>query len=573
MFRRQAPPVWLMLLLLWPMLVWGAAKPAVDGVSGDLQDNVEAYVGEIRDEEFAQWTTLQLRLRRAARDAMEAVGYYDSRVTVTQAGETEVRIHIVPGEPVRIRRVSLSFSGDAASDEAFQAFQGLKERLPIKEGAVLHHGHYEAAKKLVQNLALERGYFDGDWERHEIHVDAGAHRAEITLHYASGQRYRFGEVRFSAHDLSEPVLQSLVTFKRGMPYDATLVTKFNKVLLDTRYFTDVRVRVEKDQAVGGEVPVRVDLTAGDPNTVDIGLGYATDVGPRISLKWLRPLFNERGHSVEVNTELSTVRRGIEAKYSIPWEHPIDNTIQLLYGVVREEIDDQVSYKTTLGVQHQENRPNGWQYAQYVRWDRETFRREGVEESTDLILPGVSWSRSRSRGGLDVHWGDRQYYQLEFASPELASDADLIALRAGWRLIRSLSDNHRFLFRLDAGAIASDDFDKVPPSVRFYAGGDQSVRGYSYKSISPLDEDGNAIGGRYLLAGSAEYNYRLFQRWFIAGFVDHGAAVDSFREELKTGVGGGVRWLSPVGPIRLDLAWGVDEVKPSFRIHFSMGPSL
>lgn len=570
MFRRQAPPVWLTLLLLWPMLAWGDVKPVVDGVSGDLRDNVEAYIGEIRDEEFAQWTTLQLRLRRATRDAMEAVGYYDSRITVTQDGEREVRIHVVAGEPVRIRWVTLKFGGEAATDEAFQS---LKQRLPVREGAILHHGHYEAAKKQVQNLALERGYFDGDWERHEIHVDASAHSADIELHYASGQRYHFGEVRFSAHDLSDPVLQSLVPFKRGMPYDAVLVTKFNKVLLDTRYFTDVRVRVEKDQAVAGEVPVRVDVTAGDPNTVDIGLGYATDVGPRISLKWLRPLFNERGHSIEVNTELSKVRRGIEAKYSIPWEHPIDNTIQLLYGVVREEIDDLVSYKTTLGVQHQENRVNGWQYAQYIRWDREFFRREGVEESTDLILPGVSWSRNRSRGGLDVYWGDRQYYQLEFTSPELASDADLIALRAGWRLIRSLGDDHRFLFRLDAGAIASDDFDKVPPSVRFYAGGDQSVRGYSYKSISPLDDAGNAIGGRYLLAGSAEYNYRLFQRWFVAGFVDHGAAVDSFSEPLKTGVGGGVRWLSPVGPIRLDLAWGVSDIKPSFRIHFSMGPSL
>lgn len=570
MFRRQAPPVWLTLLLLWPMLAWGDVKPVVDGVSGDLRDNVEAYIGEIRDEEFAQWTTLQLRLRRATRDAMEAVGYYDSRITVTQGGEREVRILVVPGEPVRIRRLTLKFGGEAATDEAFQS---LKQRLPVREGAILHHGHYEAAKKQIQNLALERGYFDGDWERHEIHVDASAHSADIELHYSGGQRYRFGEVRFSVHDLSDPVLQSLVPFKRGMPYDAVLVTKFNKVLLDTRYFTDVRVRVEKDQAVAGEVPVRVDLTAGDPNTVDIGLGYATDVGPRISLKWLRPLFNERGHSIEVNTELSKVRRGIEAKYSIPWEHPIDNTIQLLYGVVREEIDDLVSYKTTLGVQHQENRVNGWQYAQYIRWDREFFRREGVEESTDLILPGVSWSRNRSRGGLDVYWGDRQYYQLEFTSPELASDADLIALRAGWRLIRSLGDDHRFLFRLDAGAIASDDFDKVPPSVRFYAGGDQSVRGYSYKSISPLDDAGNAIGGRYLLAGSAEYNYRLFQRWFVAAFVDHGAAVDSFSEPLKTGVGGGVRWLSPVGPIRLDLAWGVSDIKPSFRIHFSMGPSL
>ena len=132
---------------------------------------------------------------------------------------------------------------------------------------------------------------------------------------------------------------------------------------------------------------------------------------------------------------------------------------------------------------------------------------------------------------------------------------------------------RVLGRVQAGGIATTDFESIPPSLRFFAGGDQSVRGYDYQSLSPKNNQGDRIGGRYLVAGSAEYQYSIAEKWRLATFVDQGNSFNSLEfPSLKTGVGIGVRWVSPVGPLRLDLARALDD-DGGFRLHFSMGPEL
>ena len=128
-------------------------------------------------------------------------------------------------------------------------------------------------------------------------------------------------------------------------------------------------------------------------------------------------------------------------------------------------------------------------------------------------------------------------------------------------------------RADIGSILSSDFDSVPLNMRFYAGGDQSVRGYDYKSLSPRDSTGQVIGATSLLSSSVEYTFKLTKQWRLATFVDAGNAFDAVSEDLKMGTGVGVRWISPVGPVRLDVAWGVSDDNPSPRIHFFMGPAL
>src|SRR5690606_4407632 len=137
---------------------------------------------------------------------------------------------------------------------------------------------------------------------------------------------------------------------------------------------------------------------------------------------------------------------------------------------------------------------------------------------------------------------------------------------------TLGDNHRLLGRTQVGAIATNSYGRIPPSLRFFAGGDQSVRGYGYQSLSPRDEYGNRVGGRYLLAQSAEYQYSLSEKWRVATFVDRGKAADKLNEAMKVGAGVGIRWVSPIGPLRLDWAQALDDER-EWRIHFSMGPEL
>ena len=137
------------------------------------------------------------------------------------------------------------------------------------------------------------------------------------------------------------------------------------------------------------------------------------------------------------------------------------------------------------------------------------------------------------------------------------------------------DQHRLLARLQVGALSTEDFSRTPVSMRFFAGGDQSVRGYAYQDIAPKSDTGRPLGGRYLLVGSTEYQYSLSPSWRLAVFIDAGNVTQE-REELnslKIGRGIGLRWISPVGALRLDLAQGLDELLGGFQLHFSMGPEL
>lgn len=569
---------WLLVLLLAVPGLLQAADATIDirGVSGALRENVQAYVGQVGSDDLAAWRSTRARLYESVKEALRSMGYYGGSAEISNKGRT-VTIAIQPGDPVRIRRFHLEINGDAADDPAFAT---LRDNLPLHEGDIFHHGKYEALKTAVRNLGVERGYFDADWSVHAVAVDPEAHAADVDLVYDSGTRYRFGAVRFHQAGSDQPqdvvrpeLLQKFVTFQEGDPYEADTLIKFNRSLLDSRFFSDVRVLAEREQSVDHAVPIDVGVAADKPNYVDVGLGYSTDVKERLTLKWARPLLNQRGHSLEIGTELSPVRSSLDAKYTVPLTHPLNDVLQYFYGVKREDVGEVVTWNTVLGLQRQIKRESGWQRIYSLRALRDTSELPDETIKKDLVLPGIGFDRVRSKGGVDPYWGDRQTYQIEVASEQFLSDASLVSLRSGLRLLRTFAGRHQILLRADGGTIITDNFDNVPQSMRFFAGGDQSVRGYAYKSISPRDENGIAVGARNLLTGSAEYDYEFIPRWRLAVFTDAGNAFDSPSEPFKIGSGVGVRWVSPVGPIRLDLAWPVSEADKSFRIHFSMGPVL
>jgi translocation and assembly module TamA len=163
--------------------------------------------------------------------------------------------------------------------------------------------------------------------------------------------------------------------------------------------------------------------------------------------------------------------------------------------------------------------------------------------------------------------------VQYSSEAWGSDAEFLRVNGDTQWLRMLGDNHRFIGRLNVGAIETDDFKNVPTSLRFFAGGDNSVRGYSYESLSPKDARGRLIGGQQRFVASVEAQRRITGKWWLASFVDTGDAFTSWwPEELNTGAGLGVRWISPVGPIRFDVAHPFDN-DDAYRIHFAIGPEF
>jgi translocation and assembly module TamA len=188
------------------------------------------------------------------------------------------------------------------------------------------------------------------------------------------------------------------------------------------------------------------------------------------------------------------------------------------------------------------------------------------------MPGMNWTRTVADDRLYPRKGYRLSFLTRGALQQVVSDTSFLQLIGSGKGVLQFTDDWRAISRVNAGVSIMNDFDELPASVRFFAGGDSSIRGYAYKSLGPK-EDGDVVGGKNLLVGSLELERRLTAKWGVSAFVDSGNAFDRFHVDPKTGAGVGVRWRSPVGPVRLYLAHPFAKHGELFRVHFVMGPEL
>ena len=345
-----------------------------------------------------------------------------------------------------------------------------------------------------------------------------------------------------------------------------------------------------------EVPVIVTLNADKLNSAEVGAGFGTDTGARLRGQYRRAIVNKRGHSFDANLELSQIRQSLEGRYNIPYNHPLNDYISLVGGYEREERDD-VGQNVNLmiesavaGADRVIKNPRGsWQHTFGVRYRLDRITQDGSIDPSDIpdafmvnknnqqqsLLVGYEASRTTSDKRVNPSKGFKQTYKIELGAESLLSDADMAILNAGWRFIYSLgeNDNHQFVGRSDLGYILTEDFTKVPYNLRFFTGGDQSIRGFDYKSLA-AEEGGFKVGGQALAIGSLEYNYQFKEGWRAAVFTDFGNAYDKdFNTETAYGAGLGIRWASPIGPIRIDVATGLSDDNHPIRVHFFIGSQL
>lgn len=568
------------------LLLWLLALPVLSDqlqvqVPADfpeLADNVRAFVGEVEGRSAANLRRYAVTVVKRASRALRALGHYQPQVLwhVQENGEAaspQLVLEIQPGPPVRVTERVVRFEGPGAQDPE------LTGNLPAAPavGDILNHGAYDRLRDTLQNRARALGYFDARFLTRTLAVDPQQHSARITLVLATGERYRLGRVIFTGdHEFADSLLQQFVPFSPGTPYHADEIAKLNRQLMASGYFSRVDIEAPPSAAEDGEIPVRVSLHLRPRRSLAAGIGFSTDVGLRLRGTWHEYWTNGLGHKRGAETEISSLRQGISGWYELPLDPPVTDSIRLTAGYQREDIEDVESRRLTLGQQWQHRLDNDWLQVVSLRWENERFDIGNDAESgrSSLLLPGLGYSRLYQDSSTDPSRGYRLQLDMTGSHRSFLSDVDILHVNALAKGLITFAGRHRLLARLQFGAVASNSFEDVPPSLRFYAGGDQSVRGYGYETLSPDNDDGVAAGGRYLLAGSGEYQYRFLARWRLALFVDHGNAINDLSDPLATGVGLGVRWLSPAGPLRLDLARGLDrEFDGHWRIHFSMGPEL
>lgn len=571
-------PIYRLLFLFAFALMFRSAfglEVKVTGSNDDaLADNIAAHLSVINLSAPCISDSAVATIEKSVGQAAQAFGYYKTQINHLSVDNEitceSLSMTIDAGPRVRLGDVNIAITG-AASDDL--ELQQLIADSPLESGEFLNHAEYTSEKRKWLANALRRGYFDATFSAQRIAINRQENAASIDLILNSGDRYRFGPLRQTETLIGTSLVKQVMPYEEGDYYHADQLAVFNQNLKLTGYFQQVVARPILKDATNEQIPIDIIATAKPRHIYNIGGGASTNTGPRLRLKWQRPWLNSAGHSMSAEAFFSAPLQTATYHYKIPLEDPLKNYLSLQAGLRVEDDNDTKSEAVAFAIQrHWGNEENDWQKIAFLRYEQERFTQAtSPTQTTSLLIPGATVSRHRTRGGLDVYWGDQQLITVETASSKALSDIDFSRITVQSKWVRSFG-KHRIFMRAELGAINTNDFSRVPSSLRYFTGGDQSVRGFAYQSLSP-EVDGELIGGKYLSAASVEYSYPINEKWRLATFIDSGNASREPFKNLARSAGIGASWLSPVGPIRLYLAWGKSSNDNTFRVHFSMGPTL
>jgi translocation and assembly module TamA len=550
----------------------------ISGVKSRLAANIHAHLSLATkpcDTAPAYLKALKTRSQDEAQEALRALGYYHGVVSIEQHYDTacpRFTLTVTAGQRIKLRDIAVTVTGEAITDANFMR---AKEKHPLRTGSGLDHSLYDATKQLLEALGLERGYLEGRFTRNELRVAPLENAADVIIEYDSGPRYIVGEVRIRQEtaELDEGLVRRFLEYAPGEAYDANLVARFYAALSASDYFGAVDVRPLISSPQLGEIPVEIKLTARQRHKFTAGVGVSTDEGIRTRFNHSNRRINEAGHRLSSEMRASLIEQRLSTQYQIPRAHPSDEWLSVQAGVRREDIDTFNTLEAQVGISETKRRPAGWMETHFINVNHQTFDISSQNETTTLLIPGLRWHKTTSNDALYPTRGYAIDFEVRGSVNALFSDVSFARALLSGNLVYGLPLGLRLLLRGDVGYSWADDFSQLPPSERFFAGGDVSIRGYNFEDLGPLDSDGQVTGGKYLGVASVELEKSLNARWGVAAFADGGNAFGGGRSDgVKVAVGVGLRWRSPIGPARIDLAHPLDD-DPVIRLHVRIGPDL
>lgn len=575
--------------LLWLLCMASFAQESITydikGVDDSkLRNNIRLHLNGL-DVEKALLTDpyWQDEVAEAVATAVQPYGFYNSETKVRILEGDKVAVSVALNAPLTINKVTREIIGAGREDKAFrERFNSLQ----LKEGDVLNQTIYESFKSSMFNYALSNGYFDYFWQATRLDLVRDEKQANVLLIAQSGPQYQFGELKFVGDDKAKDIIERLKPFKAGDAYSSAVLGDFNRRLNQSGYFTRVIARPVVSEARGLLVPVEVSLLHRPTDAFNVSVGAATDTGPRVRLGWERPWVNDKGHSVSSDIFISEPEQSVTADYRIPMRNITRDYASIEAGYQFIEYSNTSFESETLSLsahRYWQGDDSPWQHDGSITYLRETYDQgELSTNTTSLVLPGYSLTYRDKDSELNITNGAYLQMLTQIGREGYGSDIDFAKAVVEAMVIRTFNNVHRITIRGEVGAIKTNSFDEVPTSLRFYAGGDQSIRGFEYREISPTAEvidpetgdlETDSIGGKYLFTSSVEYAYQVADNWRVAAFIDAGTATNDTNSTLTYGIGPGVHWLSPIGPVRFYIARGFAPEENTWDFHIMLGPEL
>lgn len=545
----------------------------ISGASEQLERNLRAHITIPN----ISCETSQARLRRFVAGVKQdidragrALGYYliESIIGFPEAEACwSMSVDVIPGAPVMVSNIDVSIRSDA------RLFTSILENLPLASGDQLNQQRYEEIKTSLSSRAVEIGFFSARFERSQLLLDLQENTASASIDFDPGERYRFGNVEVQpVEHLSEDFIRRFIDFDEEAYYSSSALIDLRNSLNDSQYFSSVTVVPVLNANQGAAVPITISLEPKPRHVYSMGAGATTDIGPRVTASYVDRFLNPNGHRFDFGTSASPIEQSLDASYTIPMAKPATESLRFAGGFLHENNDTFESSTFKLGSVYSITNSSGWRQNYFLNYQHEDFRIEDKNETADLLIPGTSLTKTRADDVLYPTRGWRLFGRINGASTAALSTETFLQLDLQGKWITTIGPG-RLLAKFEFGATLVEDISQLPASIRYFAGGDQSIRGYQYQSLGPENELGEIIGGKHLITAAIEYDFNVSENWKLAVFYDTGNAFNELNNlELKESVGLGVRWLSPIGPIRVDLASALDDDN-KLRFHITMGPDL
>ncbi|MEY2342083.1 autotransporter assembly complex family protein [Acidithiobacillus sp. IBUN Pt1247-S3] len=555
----------------------------IDGTPSELRLKLQNAMPSLTyDGKESRLHELILSSNLRLRDALQAYGYYHATwhtkpLPPNKNGDAVVQYDITLGAATRVRHRDVRILGPITEDPQ------LRRRIkpfPLVDGNILNQVDYETWKDQSLSFLESKGYVKAQYQRHEILIDKKQNWAEIYLWLNSGERVRVGTINIVGADrYPRWFIERYFTFKPGDWYSPRALSQTQSNLHDANRFQNIQVLGDTAHLNDDSVPVQVKLDSLPEQHLKVGVGYSTNIGLNGILYYDDYNMFRRAQHLHVAVQAAQNTRNIGATYT--W--PVGSTLGSEY--IASTSFQNETYQVWSANELHAAIGRRWALADNARKNvnatiQTTFNLEqanytvsGISDSSFYLYPSITYSVQNYRNILRPVSGFYVRATAEGASKVWGSTSNYVRLRVrgGWD--QMINRNWGVGGRVSLGALwLHGNIRFLPPDLRFFAGGQNSLPGYAFESQGPRDAQGGVIGGTLLAVSGVHINRFITRDWAIDAFYDIGNAFDSFSTfHVLQDVGIGARWYSPVGPIILDLAHPLIAPRaPAVRVALSVG---
>ncbi len=509
---------------------------------------------------------IQYAIRKEITSLIATEGYFAPVISFDVRAvndKRQVRISLVPGEPTRVKSARIDFIDDAVPPDLQRS---IREQWTLTIGDVFRDDEWSHAKNAALDRLTEQSYAAARISNSEAIVQDQS--AELSVELDSGPRFHIGKLRIEGlHMYQSWLVERYHPPEPGSFYNRENLLKFQRELQNSPYFSSVTVNVEPDPSDAQAMPLDVMVTERKKYDIGLGAGFSSNTGARGEVSVQDRNFLDDAYNLKSVMRIEQKRQvGYVDMYFPPQSEGYLDSVGALFD--RTDISGLVTSTTSLG-------------AKRTITENEIERRMGLsfvyEESTvdggpqtlaRALVASTGWTKRKVNNAFDPRSGYIAQLDISGAAKAVLSDQNFVRLYGKFQYWLPLATRDVLILRAESGVVLAPSSSGIPEEYLFRAGGSGSVRGYSYQSLG-VNQNNAVVGGRMLATSTAEYVHWMDGNWGVAAFVDAGDAADSLSSlHMVQGIGAGVRFKTPAGPIALDYAYG-REVQ-QWRLDFSIG---